>query len=103
MKGLKTFILNLQFIFKPSYWLMNYPYSKEMDEFISKLLDNHDFTDISNFTAKLGGVVIWTANSPYASMTMYSSKVRPSRLTIQRGEKKLQKDYIQQVIKNANL
>lgn len=28
---LKNFFLNLQFIFKPWYWIMSAPYSKDMD------------------------------------------------------------------------
>jgi len=80
---------NLQFIFMPSYWSMNYPYNKEVDKIINELLDNHELTDLDNklTTAKLGKATIWVENRPYASARLYGTRLenyRPSRLTIKR-------------------
>lgn len=80
----------------PSYWIMNDVYSKEMDNFISSLLDKYDFEKITNYTAMLGKTEIWIGNQPYSCMMPYDLKctyqnVRPSRLTIKRGLKKLKK------------
>lgn len=87
-------LLNLQFIFKPSYWLMNDDYSKELDLIINKLLDDNDFIITSKYVAKLGKFNIWIGNRPYACMVFDSESYfrgkRPSRLTIKRGLKKLE-------------
>lgn len=89
---MKKFILNLQFIFKPHFWLMNNRYDKSLDELINLLLDRYDFTEIDYSTANLGDFVIWISNYPYSSMMIYDEnvhKLRPSRLTILRAKKKL--------------
>ena len=78
---------NLQFLFKPNYWSMNYCYNKEVDLIINELLDKYDFSDLDDleFTCKLGKATIWVGNIPYASFRLYGTKLeryRPSRLTI---------------------
>ena len=93
---LKNFFLNLQFIFKPWYWIMNCPYSKDMDIHMNELMDKYTFTDYSAYTAYLGDNEIWVTNVPYGCMVPWNGKIdktgRPSRLTIQRGIRKLKKD-----------
>lgn len=93
LKKLHTFILNLQFIFKPSYWIMNKPYDKYTDEIMNHLIDTHDFLEIDYCTAKLGKVEIWIENRPYSCMMPYDQvlEFRPSRLTIHKGIRKLKK------------
>lgn len=92
---MKNFILSLQFIFKPSYWDMLYPYNEHWDKKLNELLDKYDFTEINNHTAKLGDNLIWIGNQKYACMELYNGYIdrrfRASRLTIQRGLKKLNK------------
>ena len=95
MGKFKRFILNLQFIFKPRYWVMNYEYSPKWDKELNKLLNEHTFDESKDkgYTAFLGGMYIWIANHPYASFMPYDTKFkgkarfRPSRLTIQRAYK----------------
>ena len=89
---LKNFFLNLQFIFKPWYWIMNCPYSKDMDIHMNELMDKYTFTEYNYYTAYLGNIVIWVTNAPYGCIVPWDSTVRPSRLTIQRGIRKLKKD-----------
>lgn len=93
---LKNFFLNLQFIFKPWYWIMNYPYSKDMDIHMNELMDKYTFTEYDYYTAYLGNIVIWVTNAPYGCIVPYTTTIqntgRPSRLTIQRGIRKLKKD-----------
>lgn len=93
LNNLYTFILNLQFIFKPSYWIMNEKYDKYIDELMNHLIDTYDFTEISDCRAKLGKIEIWIESRPYSCMMPYdkSFKYRPSRLTIQKGIRKLKK------------
>ena len=84
---------NLQFIFKPQYWLMNFPYNVEVEKIVNELLDNYELTDLSHnqCTAKLGKATIWVENRPYASARLYGTQLenyRPSRLTIKRLLKK---------------
>ena len=50
---LKNFFFNLQFIFKPWYWIMSGPYSKDIDiiKTIEKNLSNNkNFYDIELIT-----------------------------------------------------
>ena len=93
---LKNFFLNLQFIFKPWYWIMSAPYSKDMDIHMNELMDKYTFTDYRAYTAYLGDNEIWVTNAPYGCMVSWKGTIdktgRPSRLTIQRGIRKLQKD-----------
>ena len=93
---LKNFFLNLQFIFKPWYWVMNEHYSKDMDIHMNELMDKYTFTEYNYYTAYLGDNVIWFTNAPYGCMVPWNSTInntgRPSRLTIQRGIRKLKKD-----------
>lgn len=92
---MKTIIKNLKFIFKPSYWLMNDSYSEEVDEIVNKLLDKYEMTIIENgYEVKLGNAIIWLANRPYGSGTLYETSLRnyrPSRLTIERLFKEFDK------------
>lgn len=55
------------------------------------LLDEHDFTKITQHTAYLGEYEIWIENRPYSSMVVrsHSSSCRASRLTIKRAIDKL--------------
>lgn len=96
MKKIYRFILSLQFIFRPSYWILKDGYSEGWDHKLNKLLDENSFKNFDYYTAVLGTQKIWIANHPYASFTPhgdYSKKVmRPSRLTIKRARKKLLKD-----------
>ena len=93
---LKNFFLNLQFIFKPWYWVMNEHYSKDMDIHMNELMDKYTFTEYNYYTAYLGDKAIWVTNVPYGCMVPFCYERygtgRPSRLTIQRGLRKLQKD-----------
>jgi hypothetical protein len=87
---------NLQFIFKPQYWLMNHPYNQEVDKIVNELLDKYELTDLCSkeCTAKLGKASIWVGNRPYASGNLYKTELenfRPSRLTIQRLLKRFYK------------
>lgn len=87
---------NLQFLFKPRYWLMNNPYSQEVDKIVNELLDKYELTDLCSqeCTAKLGEATIWVGNRPHASGSLYGTELknfRPSRLTIQRLLKRFYK------------
>ena len=84
---MKMILNNLKFLFMPSYWVMNYPYSKEVDEIINELLDKYEFSDLDDqeLTCKLGKATIWVGNIPSASIRLYGTGLeyyRPSRETI---------------------
>lgn len=92
-KPIFDWISQLQFIFKPHYWQMNYRYSEQVDTLINQLLDEYDYEidpilGNNDSVVILGGHKIWVGNRPYASMRFYQSRLenfRPSRLTIKRG------------------
>ena len=96
---MKDFLLSLQFIFRPTYWVMNYEYDDIWDAKLRKLMDKHKFTPLrrGNFKHTLGDEIIWTTNHPYSSFTPCDHTenpidIRPSRLTILRARKKLIKE-----------
>jgi hypothetical protein len=93
----------LKILFSPRYWIMNEEYNKALDEHLNKLMDEHDFVDIDKHSAKIGGVIFWVANHPYASFTYYlSTRGRPSRLTLMRAWNKLSYDFIKQLNKGID-
>lgn len=93
---MKKMIKNLQFLFRPTFWLMNYPYDKKWDKQLNELMDKFEpeFDRPSSIDGKIaivkfGGCQVWIENYPYAYGTPYDfyrsvDKVRPSRLTILR-------------------
>jgi hypothetical protein len=88
-KDIINFITGLKFLFKPSYWLMNDPYSKEIDRVVSELLDKNELTDLDYMEciASLGKIQIWVGNRPYACGQLWNPIIfncRPSRFTIER-------------------
>jgi hypothetical protein len=81
---------NWKYIFKPSFWIMNYSYNKEVDRLMLSLLSKYSFTDFDGYTAMLGDVEIWTTNYPYSSMYPRSvTNARASRSTIELAKIKL--------------
>lgn len=87
---IKRFFKNLQFLFKPSFWLLHESYCEEWDRELNALLDHYCFINISTYTATLGGKHIWVANYPYNCFHEINKSVRPSRLTILRAKKQLE-------------
>lgn len=106
---IKNFFLNIQFIFRPQFWLFNYKYSKKNDEYLNYLMDvcepsldrkiDGEFYEIK-FTYDLFNVSVRIVNYPYAygllvnRSGLISHHYRPSKLTILRLrklEKKLKK------------
>ena len=109
MKKIINFIKNLQFIFRPKYWIMNDSYDAAWDKKFQDLAENHDFIpdcDLRNefgnrtYTAMLGEYKIWVSNYPYAffsycgkaNESYFTPVVRPSRRTIAKYYKKLVSD-----------
>lgn len=78
----------LKVIFSPSYWLMNYNYSKVWDEKLNELLEKNNFTDIGEYDATIWEYKVWISNHPYASFRC--NNVRPSRRTIMKARVKLE-------------
>jgi hypothetical protein len=75
---------------------MQNPYSKEVDAIINHLLDNYEFTKVDDYTAEIGGYSLWVGNIPYNCFGFYKTfeynvRRRPSRLTIQKGRRKLRR------------
>ncbi len=101
MRLLKKIYNCLWVLVHVKFWLMNYPYEEEWDNFLRKSIsDGHSFTDISSHTAKLNGAEIWIENYPYAAFTLYSGpKYRPARKTIYELRKKLIQDTIKEISK----
>lgn len=86
----------MRVILTPSCWSQNYTYSEAWDKKLNALMDEHDFTEITEHTAQIGEVCVWVANHPYASFTPYGNmpSVRPKRTTILRAWDKLVSDMV---------
>ncbi len=94
---MKKFFLNLQFLFRPSFWLMNYSYCPIHDIKINNLLNKYSFRKYDRYGAFLGDTYIWMANYPYSvGMYEYRNCSRPSRLSILRLRKKFIEDSIRE-------
>lgn len=84
----------LKVLITPSCWIQNNKYSAIWDDKLNRLMATHKFEHLNSCESKLGGLIIWIENHPYASFTYTRIKVRPSRRTILRAFEKLQKDLI---------
>lgn len=78
----------------PDYWSMLSEYSLDWDVELNNLLDKYDFSEIGDYTARLGPTLIWIANHPFASFECYSIGStffgkRPKRTTIVRAYDRL--------------
>ena len=83
----------------PSYWIMLNVYDERYDKWFNELLKKEKFSELGDYTVKLGEKEFWVANIPYSCFTTYSfdrevirGSIRPSRRTIHKALKKL-KDY----------
>lgn len=86
VRRLREFVMVLV---RPSYWVMNYPYSEEWDTELRWLLDSgYTFEDVNEHHARIGDYEVWIANHPYASFTVQGD-IRPSRVTIMRARRVL--------------
>lgn len=96
----RSWFQNLKFIFIPSYWTMNYPFSLGWDIYLRSLMRDHKVIRRSRHTVYLGDQAVWIENYPYAFGTPYVDskneieKIRPSRLTIYELKKKIEIDLI---------
>ena len=84
----------LYFLFHPSWWRMNYPYSRQWDEKLNAALDSGSFYDYTTYTIKIKELTLWVGNFPYACFCPYRHNIRPSRKTIRRAYNKLIKEAI---------
>jgi hypothetical protein len=120
MKKISTFIQNLQFLFKPKYWIMLGTYDKEWDTKLNELAKEHSFkSEAGKYSdsicyVSLGGFYMWVGNFAYSFLvpvtiqSIYTygdghrvifynhrdneTQPRPSRLTIYKLTKKLLAD-----------
>lgn len=85
----------LKALLTPTCWVQNERYSSAWDAELRRLLKTERFSNIGEYTAEIGGRVLWIENHPYASFTPYKTlKVRPSRATILRAYDRLLSDHI---------
>ncbi len=86
------------FLRKLWYWFRSYyPLDATWDRLFNDLMDKHKFELEGQFSARLGSVVVWTANEGYADMHPYEPEfnVRPFYTTYLRARKKIQEDLLQ--------
>jgi hypothetical protein len=85
----------------PSRWLCNQGYCEQWDKKLNKIMNDNKFIPVDGYVAKLGEYVIWIANDPYASFTLYNYNChlnyRVSRLTILRAGRKLNNDIFEYI------
>lgn len=92
--NIEKILINISFIFRPHYWWMNDPYCEQWDKKFLELIQENEFEDIKQHTAKLGNSLVWITNRPHACFSPYQTfrlGIRPSRYAIYKGLKKLRK------------
>ena len=83
-------IKSLKFIFKPSFWVMNYSHNPALSEWIENSLEAGQEVKIVNeglYQFKINGVEFWGHNYPYAFGITSTVSGRPSRLLIEKLHK----------------
>jgi hypothetical protein len=80
----------IEIAFSLTYWDQTQPYSKGLDDIVSELIRDYEFTNIADNTAMIGGVELWIGTIPYRCMMPMEMNARPSRITIKRAVRKLQ-------------
>ena len=125
MKGYRKILDTFIIVFYPIFWGMNDPYDAYWDKQFNQTLDEYHFTEIGDYTAKLGPYEIWISNYPYSCYGIYTfdqymaigtpisygseeylnmiKSHRPSRYTILRAHRKLKKDLIRQNMTPAEI
>lgn len=58
--------MDWQRLFRPSFWQQLYPTSDVWDEALNDALDKHPITDVGAHTCRIGNLIVWIANYPYA-------------------------------------
>ena len=90
-KSLVSFIRNLKYIFKPSFWCMNESYCGIVDAILRDVIDNDRVVKFDNYRAITdNGLKLWVANYPYSfGMPSKTKHARASRYQIERFNKYL--------------
>lgn len=58
---------NLSYIFRPRFWISNYPVDMQWDRELNQMMDEgRDFVREQHVTVFEGNIVVWTSNYPYA-------------------------------------
>src|SRR5690625_4096875 len=95
---MKKLLKNIKYLFKPKFWVMSHPYSREWDIKLNELLDKENNVRVINECwADVGGMKVWICSYPYGFGTPKQLEVRPSRATIER----LQEEVIRAVMKEV--
>ncbi len=92
----------LFFLIRPSFWQTNYDYNEKLDTALRKKLEEgKKFTSIGRYEASFDGVTIWTANYPFAGMTVgrIGQELRPSKEIIYKLNKQLRNDIVDESLK----
>ena len=77
-------VKSLRFIFMPGHWNRIRPYSAAWDQHVRRSIASGDVRDVTQYTARVGGVTTWIANYPYGYGSPHGigPDVMPSRQTV---------------------
>ena len=94
---MKKLIKNVKYIFKPKFWVMLYPYSRQWDIKLNEMLDKENNVRVINeFWGDVGGIKVWISNYPYGYGDPKTLNIRPSRATIERLHKAVEKSVLEE-------
>ena len=82
-------------VINPMFWTMSEKFSKKLDDQLNNLMKENKFVKntYSDCHAQLGNERFWIENYPYSCFESDTyENLRPSRLTILRAKRKLDKD-----------
>lgn len=88
----------LRVLATPSCWVQVNRYSRLWDSRLRKAAEQHKFTNVAEFSARLGPYKLWIENYPYGSFRPYDRPdIRPRRITILRLGDKLIREAISEI------
>lgn len=88
------FLLWVQVLFSPRYWVQAYPTDMAWDNAVRRLLETESFEKISDRKATLGPYRVWISHHPYASFSPENMNVLPTRRTRLLAHKKLIQEFL---------
>lgn len=98
---MRKLLRSLKYLFKPNFWVMVEPYSRQWDIKLNEMLDKENSVRVvSEFWVDVGGIKVWIGNYPYGYGNPELIGVRPSRATIERLREAVIKSVIEEGLKS---
>jgi hypothetical protein len=84
----------LRILSTPSCWIRNHSTDKTWDLILRQAMAKHKFEPVTQYTAKLGDLIVWVRNHPYCSFHPEGMEVLPRRSTVFEAQAKYLRDTL---------